>query len=180
MSSPDPDALAADVERDGICVLRGLLPEVKVARWKEAFDRLYEARAQIPNGLAPRGPSRHYLTLPWVEPFADPEVFAHPAILRVLDRVFGQEYVMVQLGADVAGPGSEAQDVHRDHQPLFGDDFVTPLYALAVNFPLVPVTEETVRSRWRAVRTCCRATRASAGSSPGRTRSSRFLRNRPT
>src|SRR3712207_8636608 len=53
-----------------------------------------------------------------------------------------QEYVMVQLGADVAGPGSEAQEVHRDYRPLFDDTFVTPLYALAVNFPLVERSEE--------------------------------------
>jgi ectoine hydroxylase-related dioxygenase (phytanoyl-CoA dioxygenase family) len=142
VSSLDLDAGAADLERDGICVLKGLLPPEKVARWKDAFDRLYEARAKVPNGLAPRGPSRHYLTLPWVEPFADAEVFAHPAILGVLDRVFAQEYAMVQLGVDVAGPGSEAQEVHRDYRPLFRDDMSTPLYALAVNFPLVPVTEE--------------------------------------
>jgi ectoine hydroxylase-related dioxygenase (phytanoyl-CoA dioxygenase family) len=138
----DVDVLAADLERDGICVLPGLFPEEKIARWKAAFDRLYEARSRMPNGLAPRGPARHYLTLPWVEPFADPEVFANPAILAVLERVFGQEYVMVQLGADIAGPGSEAQEIHRDHQPLFGDAVATPLYALAVNFPLVPVSEE--------------------------------------
>ena len=69
--------------------------------------------------MAPRGKSRNYLTLPWVEPFADPDVFAHPAILSVLDRAFAQEYVMVQLGADVAEPGAENQEVHRDYRPLF-------------------------------------------------------------
>lgn len=142
MTQAELDGLAADLGRDGICVLRGLFAPEKVARWKEAFDRLFEARSRTPGGLAPRGPSRHYLTLPWVEPFADPEVFANPVVLGVLDRVFAQEYVLVQLGADVAGPGSEAQEVHRDYRPLFDDDVVTPLYALAVNFPLVPVTEE--------------------------------------
>lgn len=49
---------------------------------------------------------------------------------------------MVQLGADVPVKGSDYQEVHRDYRPLFSDDFVTPLYALAVNFPLVEVTEE--------------------------------------
>ncbi len=123
-------------------MIRELIPRDKVERWKEAFDALVEERSRIPDGLAPRGKSRHYLTLPWVEPFADPEVVANETVLGVLDRVFAQEYVMVQLGADVAGPGAEAQEVHRDYRPLFRDDFVTPLYALAVNFPLVEVTEE--------------------------------------
>ena len=138
-SSAELDRLAADLERDGICVLPGLIPEEQVARWREAFDELFEARSKIEGGLAPRGKSRHYLTLPWREPFADPEIFTHPSILGVLDRVFAQEYVMVQLGADVAGPGAEAQEVHRDYRPLFDETFVTPLYALAVNFPLVEV-----------------------------------------
>ena len=106
------------------------------------LDRLYAERARIDGGLAPRGKARHYLTLPWVDPFADPEVFAHPAILGVLDRVFAQEYVMVQLGADVAEPGAQDQEIHRDYRPLFDDSFVTPLYALAVNFPLVEVTRD--------------------------------------
>ena len=103
----DLDRLAQDLNRDGICVIPGLLPREKVARWKEAFDELFAARAAMPDGLAPRGRARHYLTLPWVEPFADPEVFANETVLGVLDRVFAQEYVRVQLGADVAGPGSE-------------------------------------------------------------------------
>lgn len=138
----DLDRLAADLERDGICRVPGLIPREKVERWREAFDRLVEARRGTPGGLAPRGTARHYLTLPWVEPFADPDVFANPTVLGVLDRVLAQEYVLVQLGADVAEPGAEYQEVHRDYRPLFADDVVTPLYALAVNFPLVEVTPE--------------------------------------
>jgi ectoine hydroxylase-related dioxygenase (phytanoyl-CoA dioxygenase family) len=136
------ERLASDLERDGICVLPGLIPPEKVARWREAFDRLVDARRDVPGGLAPRGKARHYLTLPWVEPFADPDVFANPTVLGVLDRVLAQEYVLVQLGADVAEPGAEYQEVHRDYRPLFDDTVVTPLYALAVNFPLVEVTAE--------------------------------------
>lgn len=49
---------------------------------------------------------------------------------------------MVQLGVDVPVQGSDYQEVHRDYRPLFSDQIVTPLYALAVNFPLVEVTSE--------------------------------------
>ncbi len=48
---------------------------------------------------------------------------------------------MVQLGADVPLQGSTYQEIHRDYRPLFTDEITTPLYALAVNFPLVDVTE---------------------------------------
>ena len=138
----DVDGLVDELNSDGICTLPGLIPADTVARWRDAVADLVAARERTPGGLAPRGKARHYLTLPWVEPFADPEVFANETILAVLDRVFPQEYVLVQLGVDIAGPGSEYQEIHRDYRPLFDETTVTPLYALAVNFPLVEVTEQ--------------------------------------
>jgi len=138
----DLDRLAGELNRDGICVLRGLFDEALVGEWAAAFDRLFQVRRQRPGGLAPRERARYYLTFPWVPPFADENVFANPALRGVLDRVFAQEYVMVQLGADVPVQGSDYQETHRDFRPLFTDRFVTPLYAVAVNFPLVDVTEE--------------------------------------
>ena len=62
--------------------------------------------------------------------------------MGVLNRVFTQEYKLVQLGADIPVQGSDYQEMHRDYRPLFSDQIVTPLYALAVNFPLVEVTAE--------------------------------------
>jgi ectoine hydroxylase-related dioxygenase (phytanoyl-CoA dioxygenase family) len=138
----DLERLAADLNRDGICVLRGLFDPALVERWYEAFMALFERRKNVPGGLAPREEARYYLTLPMVEPFADVNVFANPAVLGVLNRVFAQEYVMVQLGADVPVKGSQYQETHRDYRPLFTDDVATPLYALAVNFPLVDVTPD--------------------------------------
>ncbi len=138
----DLDRLAADLNRDGICVIRGLLDKELVAEWAEAFAALFRQRQGRPGGLAPREQARYYLTFPWVPPFADERVFANPVVLGVLDRVFAQEYVVVQLGADVPVRGSDYQEIHRDFRPLFTDQIVTPLYALAVNFPLVDVTEE--------------------------------------
>ena len=138
----DLDRLADDLNRDGICVLRALFDPGLVREWARAFDALFRERQNRPGGLAPREEHRYYLTLPMVPPFADADVFANPAILGVLDRVFAQEYVMVQLGADVPLKGSDYQETHRDYRPLFTDQVVTPLYALAVNFPLVDVNED--------------------------------------
>lgn len=136
------DRHAEELNRDGICVIRRLLPPSLVEAWARAFADLFRDRAHRPGGLAPRERERFYLTLPWTAPFADPAVFANPVILGVLDRVFAQEYVMVQLAADTPLRGSEYQPVHRDFRPLFQEDVVTPLYALAVNVPLVEVTRE--------------------------------------
>jgi len=136
------EQLANDLKRDGICIIRGLFEKSLVEEWGEAFRQLFKARQNRSGGLAPREQGRFYLTLPWVKPFADVNVFANPAILGVLGRVFTQEYVMVQLGADVPIQGSDYQEIHRDYRPLFTEEIVTPLYALAVNIPLVDVTEE--------------------------------------
>jgi hypothetical protein len=138
----DLDRLAADLNRDGICVIRGLFQPNLIAEWASAYNQLFQQRQNQPGGLAPREQARYYLTLPWVAPFANSEVFANPVILGILDRVFYQEYRMVQLGVDVPVQGSDYQEIHRDFRPLFSDQIVTPLYALAVNFPLVEVTAE--------------------------------------
>lgn len=135
------DQAVQDLNRDGICILRGALDPALVEEWYGAFSRLFAERQARPGGLAPREKNRFYLTLPWVPPFANPEVFATPAVKGVLDRVFLQEYVMVQMGIDVPLNGSDYQEIHRDYRPLYTDDIVTPLYALAVNFPLVDVNE---------------------------------------
>ena len=141
-SDTELDALADELNRDGICVLPGLFDRALVEEWADAFARLFEERQSRPGGLAPRDQGRYYTTLPWVEPFANTDVFANPAVVGVLNRVFAQEYVMVQLAADTPVLGSQYQEIHRDYRPLFTDDFVTPLYAVAVNFPLVTVAEE--------------------------------------
>lgn len=135
------DRFAEELNRDGICVIRGLFDRALIDRWKVAFDALFQERQQRPGGLAPRGQARCYATLPWVQPFADPAVFANPIIRGVLNRVFFQEYKLVQLAADIPLQGSQYQEIHRDFRPLFSDQIVTPLYALAVNFSLVEVTE---------------------------------------
>jgi ectoine hydroxylase-related dioxygenase (phytanoyl-CoA dioxygenase family) len=136
------DRLAKDLNRDGICVIRGLFDRKLIEEWAKAFEKLFRERQNQPGGLAPREVARYYLTFPWVPPFANELVFANPTILGILGRVFFQEYVMVQLGADIPVQGSDYQEIHRDFRPLFSDHIVTPLYALAVNFPLVEVTEE--------------------------------------
>lgn len=138
----DLDRFAEDLNRDGICLIPGLLDRGLVRAWADTFDRLFESRQRRSGGLAPREHARYYLTLPWTAPFADQQVFANPVVLGVLSRVFAQEYVLVQLGADVPVQGSDFQETHRDFRPLFTDQIVTPLYAVAVNFPLVEVTAD--------------------------------------
>ncbi|MDZ8094181.1 MAG: phytanoyl-CoA dioxygenase family protein [Nostoc sp. DedQUE05] len=141
-SATDLDRFAQKLNQDGICVIPDVFEQKLIDEWAQAFENLFHERQNQPGGLAPREVSRYYLTLPWIYPFANELVFANPVIMGVLDRVFYQEYVMVQMGVDVPFQGSDYQETHRDFRPLFSDRIVTPLYALAVNFPLVEVTAE--------------------------------------
>jgi ectoine hydroxylase-related dioxygenase (phytanoyl-CoA dioxygenase family) len=141
-TTADLERFVEELNRDGICVIQGLFDRKLIEEWANAFAELFRKRQASPGGLAPREQARYYLTLPWVAPFANPAVFANPIILGVLDRVFYQDYKLAQLGVDTPLQGSEYQEIHRDFNPLFSDQIVTPLYALAVNFPLVEVTAE--------------------------------------
>lgn len=48
----------------------------------------------------------------------------------------------MQLAVDIPMQGSEYQEIHRDFRPLSTNHIVNPLYAVAVNFPLVEDTTD--------------------------------------
>src|SRR6185369_15507915 len=65
------------------------------------------------------------------------------AVMAVVEDLVGADGVMCQLASDTPCLGSEHQELHRDTQLLFPESGVeTPPYQLAVNFPLVDVTDE--------------------------------------
>lgn len=64
LSEIDLDRLAEDLNRDGICIIRGLLDRTLVEAWAVAFDALFQERQQRPGGVVPRGQARCYVTLP--------------------------------------------------------------------------------------------------------------------
>lgn len=128
---------------EGLCILRSHLPAEKLRRWNEEFQPLLRAHIEREGHLRNRGPERYYVTLPFVEPFADEEIFADPDILAIVENLVGEDFVMCQLASDTPLRGSDFQDVHRDAPPLFPEwGKETPPFQLAVNFPLVDVRLE--------------------------------------
>jgi ectoine hydroxylase-related dioxygenase (phytanoyl-CoA dioxygenase family) len=70
-------------------------------------------------------------------------VIDNDAIMAVVEELVGADGVMCQLASDTPLLGSEHQELHRDTQLLFPESGAeTPPYQLAVNFPLVDITEE--------------------------------------
>jgi len=131
------------VLEDGFCILPEHFERGKMEIWREAFAPLLARHIEREARLHNRGPGRFYVTLPFVAPFADPEVYEDDDVLAVVQKLVGEDAQLHQLATDTPLRGSEYQDVHRDAPPLFpetGEE--TPPFQLAVNFPLVDVTAE--------------------------------------
>ncbi|HEX8474675.1 MAG TPA: phytanoyl-CoA dioxygenase family protein [Pyrinomonadaceae bacterium] len=137
------EALTGEVYRDGFCVLRGHFSKEKLVAWREAFTPLLERHIEREGHLQNRGAARYYVTLPFVAPFAEPEFYEDEDVLAIVGRLVGDDAVMCQLATDTPLLGSEYQDMHRDALPLFPETGQETLpFQLAVNFPLVDVTEQ--------------------------------------
>ena len=136
------DRFADEVRRESYCVLRGQLDPALLRAWNDAFRPLLEENVRTAADDPNRGPQRFYVTLPFNGVFADPRIVFDPDVLAICERLVGEEMVMCQLATDTPLRGSETQDVHRDSPGLFPEwDRETPPYQLAVNFPLVDVTD---------------------------------------
>ncbi|HEV2706713.1 MAG TPA: phytanoyl-CoA dioxygenase family protein [Pyrinomonadaceae bacterium] len=137
------EGFAEEVLRDGFCLLRAHFAPEKLRAWREAFTPLLETHIAREGHLQNRGVGRYYVTLPFTEPFADPDIYEDEDVLAVCSRLVGEDMVMPQLATDTPLLGSDYQDIHRDTPPLFPETGKeTPPYQLAVNFPLVDVKIE--------------------------------------
>ncbi len=138
------DACALVFNRDGLVVLRGHFDPAMLSEWRRELDPLIAASVARDGEDANRGPQRYYVTLPFRGVFANPAFYEDPDILAIVERVAGPDPVMCQLATDTPLRGSQFQDWHADTPLLFPEtnDNDTPSFQLAVNFPLVDVTDE--------------------------------------
>lgn len=137
------ERLTDEALRDGFCILRGHFPLEKMRRWRETFAPLLDAHIEREGKLKNRGAERYYVTLPFENVFADEAIFADADILAIVENLVGKDFVMCQFASDTPLFGSDYQEIHRDAPPLFPEiSGETPMFQLAVNFPLVDVTPE--------------------------------------
>lgn len=131
------------VKEDGYTILEGFLNVDSVDSMAEKFPPYLETRMR---SAPDRGPSRYYLTLPFVKPFADQVYFADAYLLEIIEGIVGKDAVMCQLAADTPLKGSDYQTTHRDTEALFFDSPTyqeTPAFQLALNFPLCDVPDDS-------------------------------------
>ncbi|HSV03130.1 MAG TPA: phytanoyl-CoA dioxygenase family protein [Phenylobacterium sp.] len=137
-------AHAQEVRETSVTVLKGLVPTETIDAWNLAFGPLLAAAVSREGDNPNRGPHRYYVTLPFHGLWADAAIVDNDAIMAVVEELVGADGVMCQLATDTPLLGSEHQDLHRDTQLLFPEIGVeTPPYQLAVNFPLIDVTDDT-------------------------------------
>jgi ectoine hydroxylase-related dioxygenase (phytanoyl-CoA dioxygenase family) len=142
-SRQERQALAERVRVDGFCVLPDHLPEEKLLAWRQSLEPIIAAHVAREENDSNRGAGRFHVTLPFVEPFADEDIFVDPDILGIVRGLVGEDATVDELAADTVMKGSDSREIQRDSQPLFPESGrETPAYLLAVNFPLAEVTLE--------------------------------------
>jgi ectoine hydroxylase-related dioxygenase (phytanoyl-CoA dioxygenase family) len=142
LTPAEAEARADEVRATSLTILRGLIPVATIDAWNAAFQPLLKGAIAREGDDPNRGAHRHYVTLPFQDLWADAAVVDNDAVMAVVEALVGADGVMCQLASDTPLLGSEHQELHRDTQLLFPESGVeTPPYQLAVNFPLVDVTD---------------------------------------
>jgi ectoine hydroxylase-related dioxygenase (phytanoyl-CoA dioxygenase family) len=138
------DEFARAFNRDSLVVLEDHFPRAKLERWREAFEPLFRKQVEKEMDDPNRGAHRYYVTLPFKGLFADPEIYADPDVLAIVERVAGPDPVLCQLASDTPMRGSDYQEWHADTPLLFPEtgDNDTPSFQLAVNFALCDVGDD--------------------------------------
>ena len=154
----DFDLKLAEFKINGYTVFEDMIPGEKIDRIREAFlpllAHIQERETEVSNVELgdPRigqgrlqTTNRYTLTIPWVEPFADPDIYEHPVILEFLDRCWRPDsYVITCYHSNTPCEGSAFQHWHRDtgiarEIPHVGLETVP---VVGVKFPLVGTSEE--------------------------------------
>lgn len=140
------DAAADFFIREGYVVLDHVLPQQAVVGLNRAF--LADYAPYLRDGSA--GPSvrvsagRAMLAMRFAGPFADPSVFAPPAVLALVRKLLEASAILEAYGCFLSMPGAAAQDEHYDGPHLFGSRLsaMLPPYALTYALPLVGMNAE--------------------------------------
>ncbi len=142
-TAAEHDAFARDFNRDSVVVLRHHFDPDVLRAWSREFAPLLAEHMNSESDNPNRGSQRFYVTLPFAGTFADPAIFEDDDVLAIVERVAGPDPVMCQLATDTPLEGSDYQAWHADTPLLFPetDDNDTPSFQIAVNFPLVEVTD---------------------------------------
>jgi hypothetical protein len=143
-------AIALRTIRDsGLLLLEDLHDPAQIGELRAAYDAQLARHIAAKGGLEAInqrafGHSHIGMVVPMVEPFASPQIVAHPIVVQLLDRLLGDDFCCTFYHSNTAYPGSGYQPTHRDNPPLFGSELSVahPAAAIVLNVPLCDFTEQ--------------------------------------
>ncbi len=136
--------LCEDVYEKGITSLPNILPVQWANELDEDMGLQFLKALQIENGegVAFRGWSRFYIELYPERLRGFVELVTNPAIVGLSREMLGDDYEIVELGADIPLPGAPEQPPHRDFPMPEPTRLHRRLTSLAFNASSVDVTPE--------------------------------------
>ena len=97
------------------------------------------------------GDERLMLSVRLKGPFLDPQLYAHPLLIPVLQQLLGADMLLDNITCVIALPGAGEQHLHRDHPTLFQEQPSLSAgmmsYAITLVVPLIDLTPETGTTR---------------------------------
>jgi ectoine hydroxylase-related dioxygenase (phytanoyl-CoA dioxygenase family) len=169
----DLELKLAELKINGFCVLEQIVPVALIDACAAAFMPLLDAvRERDPGpdtkfseevgdphvgmgklqqtGGGPAetkvpSPHRYTLTVPWVKPFADRQLYENPTVLALLEQYWGSEaFHITNYHSNNPRPGSRQQHWHRDTgiaRDMPWHSFAT-VPCVGVKFPFVDTNEK--------------------------------------
>lgn len=110
----DVDEAAADLDREGYCLLAGALEAARVTRLRELLLAISEAEiAEGTDYVYENGSNQRIWTLlNKGDEFVD--LALDPAVHRLMARLLGPSFLLSNLDANIAGPGGQPMFLHAD------------------------------------------------------------------
>lgn len=132
--------------RNGALIIEDIIDTAVVAEARRKFAEVYSQYlddGQHEDVLAV-GNRRLMITVDLTPPFDDPQLFANPYLLPVLNAALGKDFVIGAYGVICSLPSAPVQHRHCDGGilfPLSGIDRVLPAAAINVAIPLIEMNE---------------------------------------
>lgn len=134
------EQLARAIRVEGFFILEDMIRPPLLDDLRAAFSKRIEGEVDSQKHTGDRRFNVHFTADSVI---GREEYIANPVILPLLHRVLGVDATCTWVAADVSLPGSRYQPPHADGRPLFREsDLALPVYALAVNVPLIDFTPD--------------------------------------
>jgi len=130
--------------KEGALIVEDIVDAAVIVRAREAFAAAYSQFCSEREDVARVGGRRFMITVNLEPPFDDPQLFANPYLLPVLNAALDDGFVLGAFGIVCSLPSAPAQHQHEDGGNLFpqpGLNGVLPAVAITVGIPLLEMNE---------------------------------------